>query len=127
MAEGRQPYRAASWPRTWSRAMIYIASPYSHPEAEVRQQRFEAVRDFCAALIQDGKFPYSPIVHCHPIAVAQNLPGDAAWWRRYNFNTLRRCDSMIVLKLRGWSESKGVAEELELAATLGLSIAFEAP
>ena len=48
--------------------MIYLASPYSHPDAVVREQRFRDVCLAAARLIRAGQIVFSPIAHSHPIA-----------------------------------------------------------
>ena len=47
--------------------MIYLASPFSHPDAGVRQQRFEAACRAAAALIRQGKTVFAPIAHSYGI------------------------------------------------------------
>ncbi len=48
--------------------MIYLASPYSHPDARVRQRRFEEACQAAAAITRAGLSVFSPISHSHPIA-----------------------------------------------------------
>ena len=55
--------------------LVSLVSPYSHPEAVVRQQRFQAVCQATAALLRSGQAVFAPIVHSHPL-VAYGLPGD---------------------------------------------------
>jgi hypothetical protein len=47
--------------------MIYVISPYSHPDLAVRQRRFDAACRAAAALARDGHLVISPIVHGHPL------------------------------------------------------------
>lgn len=95
--------------------MIYLASPYSHPEPAVRQRRYEQTMAAQAYLLRRGEHVYSPIVACHPMALAHDLPTDAEWWAEYNLDMLKRCSDVYVLCLFGWEDSKGVAQEIEWA------------
>ena len=106
--------------------MIYLASPYSHPDAEVRQQRFDAVCQVAAALLRRGQMLFSPIAHSHPIA-RYGLPKDWAFWRRYDRLHLERCGELVVLMLDGWRESIGVAAEIDIAGELGKPVRYLEP
>jgi hypothetical protein len=61
--------------------MIYLASPYSHPDPAVRQERYEAVCQAAAELISRGHIVFSPVAHSHTIAT-YGLPGDWEFWQR---------------------------------------------
>jgi hypothetical protein len=43
------------------------------------------------------------------------LPTVAEWWQNYNYQQVIRSDMVIVLTLEGWTQSKGVAYEVEVA------------
>lgn len=102
--------------------IAYLASPYSHPEIDVRVKRYHAVCRAAAELIKQGVLVFSPIAHSHPIAVRFNLDGSFETWRDMSLEMLRRCDRLILLKLPGWEESKGMAAEIEEAKRLGMPI-----
>jgi hypothetical protein len=104
--------------------VIYLASPYSHPDAAVRHERFRAACEMTAAMMRDGHLVYSPIVHSHPLSEV-GLPGDWAFWAEHNHAMLERADTLAVLRLPGWEQSVGVAAELEIAAALRLPVRFE--
>lgn len=104
--------------------MIYLASPYSHPDPLVMKTRFLLAQQATAAMIFEGKFVYSPIVHCHELAQAYQLPKDFDFWRRYNIDMLRRADAFRILKIPGWDESKGVCPEGDIAVALDLDRGF---
>jgi hypothetical protein len=53
-----------------------------------------------------------------------NLPGDFEFWKNYNFKMLSAASDMWVLKLPGWEESKGVAGEIEFAASNSIPITY---
>lgn len=95
--------------------MIYLASPYSHPDPHVRLARFQLTMVFVQERLQRAQFFFSPIVYAHVIAETHNLPGDAEWWWKFNLHLLEKSDYLAVLKLPGWQESKGVTREIEWA------------
>lgn len=47
--------------------MIYLASPYSHPDPAVEELRFEAACEAACKLMQQGHHVFSPIAHTHPV------------------------------------------------------------
>jgi len=105
--------------------VIYLASCYSHPDPEVRKDRYHDAMYCTSALItHHGLVVYSPIVHCHPMSIRHGMPTDAVFWRRYNYAMLRKADALYVLKLEGWDESAGVKEELTLAEQMMLTIHY---
>jgi len=79
--------------------LIYIASPYSHPDANVRQGRFEAACRAAAAMIREGHATFCPVAHSHPIALHGNLPGDFDYWEPIDREFLAQCDRVVVLAL----------------------------
>lgn len=91
---------------------VYIASPYSHPDAKVRQDRFQRVLDFSALLLQKQIPVYSPIVFCHQIALDHALPTDAKFWLSYNFAMLKPARNLYVYCITGWDKSIGVTAEV---------------
>jgi len=103
--------------------MIYLASPYSHFDATVRQARFEAACRAAAALIRRGHVVFSPIAHSHSIA-QHGLPQDWGFWAQQDRRILTACDELWVLMLDGWEHSRGIQAEIALALALGLPIRF---
>lgn len=102
-----------------SNGFLYLASPYSHPELEVRQRRYEMARDMCSRLIRLGIHVFSPIVHTHDMAQANEMATDHVPWITLNHTMIERSSGIIVLQMEGWKQSKGVAEEIEYANKLG--------
>ena len=76
--------------------MIYLAVPYSHADAAVRQQRFDAACRAAAALIRQGKVVFSPVSHGHAIC-SHGLPSDWAFWQHLDRHFLDICDEVVVL------------------------------
>jgi nucleoside 2-deoxyribosyltransferase len=106
--------------------MIYLASPYSHPDPAVREERFRAACQVTAELIRAGDAVISPVVQGHPLA-AFGLPTDWQFWETLDRHQLARCDEVVVLMLDGWRESVGVQTEIRIAAELGKPVRYVAP
>ncbi len=105
---------------------IYLASPYSHSDPSVREERFKAVCKAAAILMQRGYLILAPICHSHPIA-KHGLPTDWIFWEKYDRAILRRCEEMWVLMLPGWESSRGVQAEIKIAKELGMPVEFIDP
>ncbi len=106
--------------------MIYLASPYTHVDASVRESRFDAACMATSTLMRAGLSVYSPIVHSHPL-VRFGLPIEWEFWQAHDCEHLRRCDQVMVLPLDGWKVSRGVQAEIALAMELGLPIRYLSP
>ncbi|HEY1066543.1 MAG TPA: DUF1937 family protein, partial [Pirellulales bacterium] len=112
--------------------LVYLASPYSHPSQDVRQQRFERVSQIAAQiLLDDYVLPFSPIAHSHPIAVyGQMLEAMTnAWaaWQELDIAFIDRCDAIVVVQLDGWDKSVGVAAEIDYARSRSMAVIYFNP
>lgn len=101
--------------------MIYLASPYSHDDENVRIKRFELTAEVTAALMRVGFLVFSPITHSHPLT-KYGLPINFVFWKRYDTQMLSCCSSVLILPIEGWKESFGISEEVKLANSLGMNI-----
>lgn len=108
----------------YSKPMIYVASPYSHPDPFVVDKRFQAVEQFTARLIGAGMLAYSPIAAFHHMARRYSLPKDAIYWRAHNQHTMSHASELFVLRLPGWEESRGVQMEIDWADRMGLPVSY---
>jgi len=93
--------------------LVYLASPYTHADKAVMEDRFRAACRYAACLMRRGINVFSPIAHSHPIAQF-GLPPDWQFWRPYGEKWLSLCTSMIVLMLPGWQVSEGVQAETDI-------------
>jgi hypothetical protein len=109
--------------------LLYLASPYSHVNPIVRQQRFEAVCRVAGRLMHEGKCVFSPIAHSHPIE--QHFEDGSIeghdFWLKQDFAVLSRCSRLVVVTLDGWEASRGVAAEIQYAHERGIPLEFMAP
>lgn len=109
------------------RVLTYLACPYSHHDRAVRVARFEAANRAAAALMQAGHRVFSPISHTHPIAEAGDLPLGWDYWEAFDRAYLSISARVVVLRIDGWDQSKGVAAELRIAAEAGLPVEYFDP
>lgn len=107
--------------------MIYLASPYSHPDWVIRVRRFLAARDFTYAQIAEGNIIFSPIVYCHQFAQDLSAPFDAKAWQSFNLSIFKHCTELWLLHVEGWKESAGVMMERTWAETKGIPIRHKEP
>lgn len=106
---------------------IYLATPYSHPDPDVRIERFESVNKVAADLMNEGHLVFSPISHTHPIALAGDLPKGWEFWKEYDRTFIEWCDEVHILMLDGWEDSKGVTGEKHIAREMGKPVHFVTP
>ncbi|MCP4923892.1 MAG: DUF1937 family protein, partial [bacterium] len=98
-----------------SQGYYYLSNPYNGSPEE-RLERAEAACKATALLLQKGVYTLSPVVHNHQ--VVKHFPEMTADQRRalimpYDLELLRASVGMILLKIPGWDQSKGVREEID--------------
>lgn len=99
--------------------MIYLASPYSHPDPLVREKRFKLACQVAAKLISRRIVVYSPVAYTHPMVQHDpSLPTNWDFWRSLDEEFLKICDELWIILLSGWKESIGVRGEIILAKRL---------
>lgn len=107
---------------------LYLASPYSDPDPEVRQARYEAVCAHIVGLTVVNRIVvFSPIMYWHEVASKQNMPYKAKDWLWYNKEMLKSASRLEILMLAGWDDSKGVQAEFDLAMKLNIPTAYVPP
>ena len=96
---------------------IYLASPYSHPDPAIREQRYQAVTKKAAEYLCAGKAVFAPITHSHPMVpyMDEKLCMDFDFWMRADIPLLKGAKELHVLMLDGWQRSRGVTKEIEIA------------
>ena len=100
---------------------VYLACPYSHPDARIRARRAAAASRAAAQVMATGLDVLSPVSMGHAIGeAAPDLPRDWERWARVCLLMLTCCDALYVLMLEGVRESVGVAAEIRAARELGL-------
>ena len=104
----------------------YLASPYTHPDPEVRAYRAKAATSAWLWLLQRGLVVYPPITAGvgAGLILGQDLPPEYAAWRAQDRGMIASSDYVLVLAMPGWEASVGVADELACAQSLGLPIYY---
>ena len=104
--------------------MIYLASPYSDPNSDIREERYKAALWCVASLISTGAKAFSPIVHNYYVAKLVGDHNDWFFWRDYDLCWLRKCESMFVLNILGWEKSVGVTAERVFASSNNIPVSL---
>jgi len=102
----------------------YLASPYSHPIATVRQARFDRACREAAKLMFEGEAIFCPIAHSHPIELASGRIEGFDFWMAQDLPILEKSKKVKVLKLTGWDQSRGIKRETERARELGIPVEY---
>ena len=120
------PAAVASFPAhlTRSPGYHYLASPYTHHDPAVVEARYNAAVEAAGRLMRQGWTIFSPIAHSHVIAGRVNLPTTWDYWRVIDEAFLSRADSLMVLTLDGWTSSRGVRDEIAMAARHGVPVSY---
>lgn len=106
------------------RGLVYLASPYTHRDMGVQEQRYREVCRVAGELMRAGVKVFSPIAHSHPIAQVAVLPGHWDFWQAQCIDMIERCDCVLVLMLPGWNASRGIHEEVAFAFKRGMKVWF---
>lgn len=107
---------------------IYLASPYSHPQPEIREHRFREVCRAAAWLMMNGDVVFSPIAHSHSVeTIGIQAIQSGAFWKRQDVPLLRHAAELVVLMLPGHAESIGLKWEIELAEALHIPVRYLDP
>jgi hypothetical protein len=72
------------------------------------------------------QYVFSPISHTHPIAEASEgkLPMEWEFWEGFDRQYLNVCKKIIVLRIPGWEESKGVQAEIKIGTEMGIPVEY---
>lgn len=105
--------------------LIYLASPYSHPDKSIRKERYEQVTKVGARLIMEGYHIFGPITESHNYQRVNSSVGHKwDFWKEHDELMMERCDEMWVLCLEGWEQSLGVQAEIKYAKYIGMHINY---
>jgi hypothetical protein len=107
--------------------LIYLASPYSHPNDDVREMNYKIISKIAAEMVSEGHVVLSPISYGHNLLKFCDMPSDWEFWYNFCVTFLLKCDELIVIKMPGWDISRGVLEEIEIAKNHNIKINFIEP
>ena len=100
---------------------IYLASPFSHPDPQVRKARVAAIAKITARLIAEGHIVFSPVAAYAEIQKDGDPP---AGWYHFTLRQLAACTHLRVVKMDGWQESEGIKKEIAFAMGRGMPIEY---
>ena len=104
--------------------LVYLATPYSHNDPEIMEQRVYEVNRLAGKLLRKGILIFSPISHMHAIAKDFDLNLGWDFWRDYDLTMLHICSKLIVYMQDGWIDSVGVIAEIRFAESIGIPIEY---
>ena len=104
--------------------IIYLASPYSHPEKDIIDQRFHRISHIASVLNSKGIVALSPITYGHTLLTYTPMPTDWEFWRNFCLSFLQHSSELWIVKMEGWNKSSGVAEEIEFAIKNSIPIKY---
>ncbi len=102
--------------------MIYLATPYTHKNDEIREIRFRQACMIGAKLIEEGHRLFSPIVAYHPMSWYGNFKTDYHTFGSFCKIHMSISTILYIAEFSGWEDSVGVASEMLLAEQQGLPI-----
>lgn len=109
-----------------SRPIVYLATPYSHPDLAVVEARVDAVNRAAAKLVAEGHVVFSPITMTHPLGVLLGNHLSPVWYE-FDHPFMDASAECVVLTLDGWRESLGVAREIAYFAAQGKPVRYMEP
>lgn len=108
--------------------MIYLASPYSHPDPQVRASRYSSVLPVLAALAHKRISVYSPIVHWYNVEIHCGMDLTAHdLWKWSDCDMMNLCTDGLFLKIDGWKTSRGMEHEEQFLRNLAKPVAWVYP
>jgi len=107
-----------------SRKIVFISSPYSHPDDEIRESNFKIVSKLAADLNSQGTVAVSPITYGHTLLQFKEMPSNWEFWKEFCLTFLEKSHELIVYKMPGWENSRGMKEEIEFAKKLNIPITY---
>ena len=102
--------------------MIYLASPYSHPDPSIQDLRFRQACITGGEMIKRGFHVISPIAHSVPISSMAKYPQDYKAWKEWDEELILLCSQVWILMLPGWEDSMGIKNEISFAVNNGIPI-----
>ena len=106
--------------------IIYLACPYTDADYRVRAERVTEADRITGLLMELGFVVFSPITYSNALnGFAPLNYGDR--WYDFDLAFLRKCESVYVLCMEGWEESKGVTLEIKTAKELGMMVRYIRP
>lgn len=107
--------------------LLYVGTPYTKYPGGIEV----AFKDACfltSRLVGAGLKVYSPIVHCHAVAVNGGIdPLDHTFWLSVDAAMMHKADAIIVAMMAGWESSHGIQHEIRAFVAAGKPVYFMSP
>ena len=104
--------------------LIYLASPYNHPDKAIMDSNFDIVTAKAAELVAQGYVVFSPITYGHTLVQYRQMTTNQEFWMGFCLTFLEKSEELYVYMMPGWDKSKGVAEEIEFAKNNNIKITY---
>ena len=104
--------------------LIYVASPYNHPDPEIVKSNFEFISKKVAERVSNGEVVFSPITYGHILLGFHEMPSSWEFWNNFCITFLLKSNKLVVYKMPGWEVSKGVQEEISVARDHNIPIEY---
>ena len=110
------------------KVLHYAATPYTRYNRGLVGAYLDACR-ICSSIYLAYKAPlFSPIAYCHGMTTHGDLPAiDHHFWMEFNRPFIEACGALIIVKMDGWDESAGIADERRMFKMAGKPIYFLDP
>ena len=110
-------------------SFVYLASPYSHDDPDVVEERVRVAGAVAARMMEFGVAVFSPVVHSHYICdhLPPSMRYDHEFWMTQDLAVLKSASKLVVLQLKGWKRSRGVAREIAAAEAVGIPVVYVKP
>lgn len=95
--------------------MLYLATPYSHENPEIRRERYLKACRITAVLMKAGIPVFSPLLNSVPAVEEGGLELEHDGFLAIDLPILRRCEEVLIVDIDGWDKSKGVQTEMNEA------------
>ena len=114
--------------------MIYVCSLYSNGMSDcplptvLIEKRVAYTEKRVYEFLMEGKYPFSPILHCHKLSLNYDLPKSYPFWQKLDRNYIDHCSEVYVLMMRDdygdWEKSVGISDEIFYAKKIGKKITY---
>jgi hypothetical protein len=109
------------------RSILYLAGPYSHPDPDIREERYARITAVAAQLISKGRIVFSPLTMTHPIdrlLAGHSETLGSEYWVKFDESFMEFCSEIVVVMIDGWDKSSGVAREVKFFRDRGRPVHY---
>lgn len=106
---------------------VYVGCPHTDPDPIRRRWRRDQATGVAASILSARIPVFSPLTHFYPLIKERPffldewaLLMDASFWRPLNESFIRNwADSLVIVGIPGWKQSRGLRHETDLSIELG--------